>query len=287
MKPLYELSSHWFDNTFPYCLRIDKLQSKIFPRGHDFIEFNLTIKGECTEIVNGMEHKLRPGTFTIFFPHQIHSINCSQDNVVNMYVGGFGLDILFDTSEANYTLSQLLLSIQRANVSHFYLDEATAYKMSALMDEMISELKDARPWCKAMFKAKLIELFIIFDRNRMVDLYTENEVLQRTRNNNIWGIVQYVYQNSAEDITLESLSERFYLSVPHISSSFKAFIGENFHSFLERIRIAKACSLLNTTSYSITEIALEVGFRSYTTFSRVFLKHIKMSPTQYKQMRDS
>jgi transcriptional regulator GlxA family with amidase domain len=49
------------------------------------------------------------------------------------------------------------------------------------------------------------------------------------------------------------------------------------------IRIHTACSLLEGTSMSIEEIAASVGFDSPFYLSRIFKKHIHLSPRQYRQ----
>ncbi|WP_397356810.1 helix-turn-helix domain-containing protein [Paenibacillus sp. N3.4] len=61
-------------------------------------------------------------------------------------------------------------------------------------------------------------------------------------------------------------------------------MGDNFHSFLEKIRISHACSLLISSNETVTSICFEVGFTSFSTFSRVFQARFLMSPTSYRKL---
>ena len=57
--------------------------------------------------------------------------------------------------------------------------------------------------------------------------------------------------------------------------------------YLTRLRVEKACELLEMTDLPVTDIAFEVGYSSNQVLARVFLKHRHMSPTDYRRaMRD-
>jgi AraC family transcriptional regulator len=47
--------------------------------------------------------------------------------------------------------------------------------------------------------------------------------------------------------------------------------------------VEKACELLEQTDLPVTEIAQEVGYSSNQVFARVFLKHRRMSPSDYRR----
>ncbi len=149
---------------------------------------------------------------------------------------------------------------------------------------MLKELSDSRLWSTLMFKSKLTELLITFDRNRSNSSFTE---VKQTlcQKSGVWDIITYVSQNYYKEISLQSLSEKFHMSIPHISSSFHQLLGENFHRYLEKLRLAQACDLLLSTDSSVLDICFETGFTSYKTFSRVFFKNLKLSPTEYRKLR--
>jgi AraC-like DNA-binding protein len=141
-----------------------------------------------------------------------------------------------------------------------------------------------RPFSQLMFKTKLTEALILLERSYFAKKDTETHSNPRNKKGKMGELILYVYQHFRDDIKLESLAERFYLSVPHISTSFKLMVGDNFHNFLEKIRISHACSLLIASHVSVTSVCLEVGFTSYPTFSRVFKERLGMTPTAYRKL---
>jgi len=59
-------------------------------------------------------------------------------------------------------------------------------------------------------------------------------------------------------------------------------VGINFYEHLTRIRLRHAIHELNTTSKSLTEIALDSGFPDSKAFSRYFKRNFQKSPSQYR-----
>ena len=65
---------------------------------------------------------------------------------------------------------------------------------------------------------------------------------------------------------------------------FRAYTGLSFTDFVTRERLHIAENLLKKPDLTITEVSLESGFNSISTFNRVFLKSKNVSPTDFRQM---
>lgn len=87
----------------------------------------------------------------------------------------------------------------------------------------------------------------------------------------------------SEDISLDELAAEVRLSPFHFARMFKQSMGAPPRVHLTHLRMEKACELLETTDMSVTEIAQEVGYSSNQVLARVFIKHRRMSPTDYRR----
>lgn len=87
----------------------------------------------------------------------------------------------------------------------------------------------------------------------------------------------------SEDISLDELAAEAGLSPFHFARMFKQSVGVPPRVYLTRLRLERACALLEATDLPITEIALDVGYSSSQVLARVFLKHRHMSPTDYRR----
>ena len=97
------------------------------------------------------------------------------------------------------------------------------------------------------------------------------------------GIVQYMQNHLAEEISLNVLAQQFHLSAQYISQLFKNEIGVNFLAYLTNIRMEKAKKLLLSSSLSIAEISEKTGYGDYRVFTKVFKKTEGVTPSQYRR----
>lgn len=96
-------------------------------------------------------------------------------------------------------------------------------------------------------------------------------------------IKRYVQQHYADDITLDVLAEKVYLTRNYLSQIFKQETGENYNSYLTRIRMEKAKELMLGGNYKIFEISQMVGYKNNAYFSQLFKKYTGLNPSEFNQ----
>jgi len=97
------------------------------------------------------------------------------------------------------------------------------------------------------------------------------------------AMVQYVAENYQKDISLSLLSDRIGYSDSYLSLIFKQCTGESFVDYVNKFRIQKAKSLLESSALSIAVICEQCGFNSANNFNRVFKKYEGITPGQYRK----
>ncbi len=281
MLPVYLTEK---DSNFFFDISIHEIRDDVNPHGHSFLELHYVFEGEGIEKINGIEHTMKPGTFAVIFPHQIHEMHIKEGTKVLLYNLCLSTKTLFDQDEYGLVMNRLLFDINLNARTIYDIEPDTAGKVFTLLREMHGEYKEEKVWKNFLLKAKIIELFILVDRYRRSQVPKVSENLTDTLGNDTWSIIHYVYKNWNTNITLKSLSKLFYLSESYISTIFKQCLGISFHAFLMDLRIENACSLLTSSKMSITDIAYEVGYSSYSTFVRVFHTRKGVSPVTYRQL---
>jgi AraC family transcriptional regulator len=95
--------------------------------------------------------------------------------------------------------------------------------------------------------------------------------------------IDYVEQNLAGDTSLETLASIAGFSPFHFHRVFASTTGETIHDFVTRLRFERAIALIRATPRkSLTDIALEAGFRSSSNFSRKFAQRFAMKPSSLR-----
>jgi AraC family transcriptional regulator len=99
-------------------------------------------------------------------------------------------------------------------------------------------------------------------------------------------VAQYVETHLSESIPLMTLAEQARLSPYHFARAFKHSFGVPPHRYHLLRRMEQAKLLLGKSHASVTEIALQVGFRETSSFTAAFRKLTDHSPTEYRRSLD-
>jgi len=95
-------------------------------------------------------------------------------------------------------------------------------------------------------------------------------------------VVAYIGQYATAISSRAVVATRFGLSLDTVSSKVRAATGRTFIEYLHRCRLDQAQQLLAKTEINVSQVAARVGFSTPQHFSRVFRKHIGLSPARYR-----
>ena len=95
--------------------------------------------------------------------------------------------------------------------------------------------------------------------------------------------MEYIKSNFNRKLTLEEISSYVYLSPSHLSGMFRKEIGQTISTYITYIRIEKSKILLTQKGVKVADIAELCGFEDQGYFTRVFRKHVGISPRQYRE----
>ncbi|WP_175640327.1 response regulator transcription factor [Metabacillus schmidteae] len=99
-------------------------------------------------------------------------------------------------------------------------------------------------------------------------------------------IVAYVETYYMEELSLEKLANRFFLSREHISRKFKQQTGLPLSKYVINLRINQAKTWLTETDESILSISLMLGYQDEKYFSKLFKKVVGMTPFEYRNAKE-
>ncbi|THF75711.1 response regulator [Cohnella fermenti] len=96
------------------------------------------------------------------------------------------------------------------------------------------------------------------------------------------GIVAYMEEYYADNLSLSSVAERFKLHPNYVSNLFQRELKSTFTKHLMKIRLDHACALLTETELSINAVAERAGYEDYFYFAKIFKKQFGVSPSHYR-----
>jgi AraC-like DNA-binding protein len=101
-------------------------------------------------------------------------------------------------------------------------------------------------------------------------------------NNTTNKAIDFMQLNLSNALTLDNIAQEAQLSSSFFSRKFRQDTGYSPIEYFNHLRIQKACQLLHFGELRINEIALSIGIEDPFYFSRLFKKHMGISPGTYR-----
>ena len=173
------------------------------------------------------------------------------------------------------------------NYAWFVLEDADELGVSSAIAFEIAELEKARAF---------VDLVCPDGRWKEInDKFSEGSALMLTAlcgidkaefgptgNKCVDMVKRYIDHNYASDIKVEEIAEKFDIDRKYLRNLFFRYLGVSTKDYLMNIRIEKAKELLTSGELSVGEVALAVGYSDALGFSKIFKKHVGVSPSEFR-----
>ena len=160
----------------------------------------------------------------------------------------------------------------------FYSGASSTY--SYLFKEMIHELQTCKTGYEDLLTMYLRQIFLLVQRTRQEERPTVSTYIQEEME----FARRYFNEHYNEPISIQEYAESRNMSVCYFQRNFKQIVKHTPMQYLLTIRVNNAASLLETTDYSMAEIAAIVGYEDPLYFSRLFRKIKGVSPRDYRNL---
>ncbi|WP_198416937.1 GlxA family transcriptional regulator [Cryobacterium sp. MDB2-33-2] len=98
----------------------------------------------------------------------------------------------------------------------------------------------------------------------------------------IRDVLAWLPDNLTADLSISGMATRAHLSERQFSRVFKSEVGVTPAEHVEAVRMEAACSLLETTTLTVEEIARACGFGTPETMNRAFRRRLNITPTNHR-----
>ena len=147
------------------------------------------------------------------------------------------------------------------------------------LEQCLIHAEDFSLESQVLLSCKIIELLAKLSKH--IEKSTNHDLSPTSSNKTINQMINYINRHYTEDITLDTLAEKFHFSKYYISHLFKDYVGVSPYDYLI-IRRLYICNDLIRGKHTIKEACLLVGFNNYSNFYRLYKKHFKITPQQFK-----
>ena len=235
---------------------------------HDFIELFYIVEGEGSFIISNQEYKVKKNDMVIINPNVNHTEKSSDDDSMEYITLGF------DGVSLNKKDSDIIEDII------IYPDDRI--EISFLIRFLLDELKKDDHQVFNIGQNILEMIILKLDQYQTIQAQVSSD---KKINSTIYEVKKYIDLNYSDSISLDDLAQLSHLNKYYLSHSFKEETGVSPIQYLNETRIKNAKILLESSNYSISEVARFTGFSSQSFFSQRFKEITDWSPSQYREAR--
>lgn len=234
---------------------------------HDFYEIYMFTKGDSEYIVEGNTYMLEPGDIIVIRRNEMHRVFHKSDTeyartVIELFPSFF--------AENNCPEYEFPFSNTEKEGNKISAEVARKMGLTDAFSRLETYTQEARDNDAPVCRSAIIEILYLISK---ISTFMGDE----THDDLVKQILLYINNNFADNINLNSLAERFFVSKYHICKIFKNGTGHTVHSYVTRKRITRVREL-RKQGKSISEAAYLAGFGNYTSFYRAYLKEFGVPP---------
>ncbi|SDN96288.1 AraC-type DNA-binding protein [Paenibacillus sp. yr247] len=243
---------------------------------HEEFEIYFLISGDVNYLVEKNMYPIKYGDLIITNNQEIHKPSFQNDKLYERITLQFVPHIVRTFNSPSLDLLSCFLNKPKGQQNKITLQPSQIKEFLRLFNQ-IENLKPNAGY-KILKLNYLVEVLVLIniifkDVNRSENLSSMPELLI--------SLLDYIDMNLEKNLTLESLSNKFYVDRFYMGRVFKKYFGSNIHEYILFKRISKAKQILSE-GYSVTDTCEQCGFNDYSNFLKMFKRTVGISPGKYK-----
>ena len=238
---------------------------------HDFHKIIVFISGKVTYHIEGKAYHLKPRDILLVSQGAIHKPEIDPSVPYERYIFWIRDDL---------SCQELNTCFQKANDRSFNLvraDSALQERLKDLLPEIEQTLQN-KHFGDSVLRDALFTQFMIYINRIFLRTSSSPDKKAYSSDTQVEQLLKYINRNLSENLSIDQLAERFFLSKYHMMRKFKNETGYTIHNYITSKRLLMARSLISQ-GIPVMKAALASGFHDYTTFVRAYKKQFGKAPS--------
>ena len=233
---------------------------------HDRFEILYCVDAEGDITIEGKRFVLTPGSLVLINPFAYHKVDILSNGNI------FGWSIQFAKNDlSDNTISLLEAILGDDDSSGRFFGDVSIGHIDGVFERF--SIVETLPHERRMIYAQalLTELMVLMSVASGDSILHSGDCLGAR-------VVRYLNKNIENNVSLDKLARRFFVSKYHLCRAFKEYSGISVHSYINHKRIMYARRLIESGE-TASGAAEKVGFGDYSAFYRAYIKIVGKSPT--------
>lgn len=250
---------------------------------HDFYEIFFFISGNVTYLIEGTSYRLKAGDILLVNNRELHKPVIEEGQPYERIVLWLNPELLKRQSMDGTDLTDCFESSSklRHNLLRPEGEQSTLFK--SILGRLEKAISNSS-YGSSILQSLYVTEFIVCLNKAFKDFPENTAEVDVGYNEKISSIISYINENLDSELSLDFISEKFYVSKYHLLREFKKYAGYTIHKYIRKKRLIKAKALLRE-GMQVSEVYIRCGFGDYSNFIRSFKQAYGLSPKKYSGLQ--
>lgn len=246
---------------------------------HDFNKIIVFISGNVSYLIEGKAYKLKPWDILFVSSNDLHKVIINNDEPYERIIIWVNSKFLEMHNKNNNNLLTCFQLSSKLKINLFRMEEHNISLIKHTLFSLESATKDKEFGNIVLKNSLFIQLMVYLNRLFMNNTnHIEKNDIEYDKQ--IEEIINYIKENLQEDLSIDTLSSKFFINKYYLMHKFKSQTGYTVHKYIQQKRLTFSKSLI-IKGHKITEVYIKCGFGDYSSFIRAFKKAYGISPKDY------
>ena len=278
-KDVVNSKSGYLNRDFQLFYLKDKKNQEFEFHYHDFNKIIIFLSGKVTYLIEGKAYNLMPWDILLVNNRDVHKPIIDSSEVYERIIIWANSDFIENHNYENCDLSTCFKLANEKSFNLIRLDNKLQDNIKFIIDSLKISFDSQDFGSKLLSNSLFIQLLIYLNRVHVNNMYINDEDSLKY-DKQIEKILKYINSNLSENLSIEYLSQKFYISKYYLMHKFKKETGYTLHNYVNQKRLLMAKDLISTGE-PITKAYLQCGFNDYTSFLRSFKNMFNKAPSDF------
>lgn len=251
---------------------------------HDFNKIIVFISGNVTYLIEGKAYKLKPWDILLISSSEVHRAIVGASGTYERMIIWVNSGFLHKHSNGGCDLLACFETAAREKQNILRLNSELLRQGKYMLSQLKKECSCEDYGSQVMQNSLFLQFIVYLNR-----LYLKPDAgmhqVEGDYNEGIGQVISYINENISEEMSIESLAARFYMSRYHLMHKFKSQTGYTIHSYILQKRLIMANTLIKSGK-TMADACNECGFGDYSSFVRAFKRMYGLSPKKHHKLAE-
>ncbi|WP_099468777.1 AraC family transcriptional regulator [Konateibacter massiliensis] len=268
----------YLDQKFKLFHLKDKTSKEFDFHYHDFDKIIIFLKGNVTYFIEGKAYYLKPWDILLVNHHDIHKPIIDSTQEYERIILWIDNDYIASQNDRSSDITTCFKLADERSFNLIRLDTKFQNRLKSIIKELELSLQSEEFGSNLMSHALFIQFMVYLNRIFLGSLYLKSDDSLKS-DKQIEEILNYINEHITEELSIEYLSEAFFLSKYYLMHKFKKETGFTLHNYILQKRLMHSYHLIQN-GVPVLKAAEQSGFNDYSSYLRAFKKLFHKAPSE-------